>query len=159
VGFVVDRVALGQVFCKYFGFPCHFSFHQLLHTHHLSSGGGTIGQILADVPSGLSLTPPQEAKKEKLKQVFTELIVMFTLLAKIFSRRAQPHVVSYLVNVAILREGREYEVIVIFNFVNLFQIRVFSLTICFQKLAALILHRYPEPPNKIFYIPLFWKRK
>jgi hypothetical protein len=26
VGFVVDKVALGQVFSKYFGFPCQ-SFH------------------------------------------------------------------------------------------------------------------------------------
>jgi hypothetical protein len=30
--------------------------------HSSSSGAGTIGQILADVPSGLSLTPPQETK-------------------------------------------------------------------------------------------------
>jgi hypothetical protein len=29
-------------------------------TPHSSSGAGPIGQILADVPSGLSLTPPQE---------------------------------------------------------------------------------------------------
>jgi hypothetical protein len=28
--FVVDKVALGQVFAEYFGFPCQFSFHQLL---------------------------------------------------------------------------------------------------------------------------------
>jgi hypothetical protein len=28
--FVVDKVALGQVFSKYFGFPCQSSFHQLL---------------------------------------------------------------------------------------------------------------------------------
>jgi hypothetical protein len=28
--FVVDKVALGQVFSEYFGFPCQFSFHQLL---------------------------------------------------------------------------------------------------------------------------------
>jgi hypothetical protein len=34
VGFVVDKVALGQVFSEYFGFPCQFSFHLLLHTHH-----------------------------------------------------------------------------------------------------------------------------
>jgi hypothetical protein len=35
----------GQVFSKYFGFPCQSSFHQLLHNHpHLSSGAGTIGQ-------------------------------------------------------------------------------------------------------------------
>jgi hypothetical protein len=28
--FVVDIVALGKVFSEYFGFPCQFSFHQLL---------------------------------------------------------------------------------------------------------------------------------
>jgi hypothetical protein len=38
-------MALGQVFSKYFGFPCQSSFHQLPHNHyHLSSGAGTIGQ-------------------------------------------------------------------------------------------------------------------
>jgi hypothetical protein len=45
VGFVVDKVALGQVFSEYFGFPCQSSFHQFIHNHpHLSSGAGTIGQ-------------------------------------------------------------------------------------------------------------------
>jgi hypothetical protein len=43
---------------EYFDFPCQFSFHRLLHTHHLSTEAGTIEQIMADVPSGLSLTPP-----------------------------------------------------------------------------------------------------
>jgi hypothetical protein len=62
VGFVVDKVALWQVFSEYFGFPCQFSSHRMLHTH-LSSGAGTIGQTVADVPSGLSLTPPQEITK------------------------------------------------------------------------------------------------
>jgi hypothetical protein len=33
VGFVVDRVVLGQVFSEYFGFPCQSSFHQFLHHH------------------------------------------------------------------------------------------------------------------------------
>jgi hypothetical protein len=43
IGFVVDKVALGQVFSDYFGFPCQFSFHRLLHIHHhLSSGTGAI---------------------------------------------------------------------------------------------------------------------
>jgi hypothetical protein len=68
VGFVVDKVALEQLFSEYFGFPCQFSFHRLLHIHnhhHLSSGAGTIGQLVADVPSGLSLTSPQETKKQK----------------------------------------------------------------------------------------------
>jgi hypothetical protein len=64
LGFVVDKVALGQVFSEYFGFPCQFSFHRLLHTHHHpSSGSGIIGQLVVDVPNGLSLTPPQEIKK------------------------------------------------------------------------------------------------
>jgi hypothetical protein len=30
VGFVVDKVVLGQVFSEYFGFLCQFLFHQLL---------------------------------------------------------------------------------------------------------------------------------
>jgi hypothetical protein len=34
VGFVVDKVALEQVFSEYFGFPCQSSFHQFLHNHH-----------------------------------------------------------------------------------------------------------------------------
>jgi hypothetical protein len=70
VVFVVDKVALGQIFSDYFGFPCQFTFHRLLHTHHhLSSGAGTIGHLVADVPSGLSLTPPQETKKKNYSSV------------------------------------------------------------------------------------------
>jgi hypothetical protein len=34
VGFVVDKVALGQVFSEYFGFPCQSSFHQIFHHHN-----------------------------------------------------------------------------------------------------------------------------
>jgi hypothetical protein len=46
MGFVVYKVALGQVFSEYFfGFPCQSSFHQFLHNHHhLSSVAGTLGQ-------------------------------------------------------------------------------------------------------------------
>jgi hypothetical protein len=45
VGFVVDKVALGQVISDYFGFSCQSSFHQFLHNHpHLSSGAYTTGQ-------------------------------------------------------------------------------------------------------------------
>jgi hypothetical protein len=33
VGFVVDKAALGQVFSKYFGFPCQSSFHQFIYHH------------------------------------------------------------------------------------------------------------------------------
>jgi hypothetical protein len=38
VGFVVDKVALGQDFSKYFGFSCQSSFHQILHHHHNHPG-------------------------------------------------------------------------------------------------------------------------
>jgi hypothetical protein len=36
------------------------------HHHHLSSRAGTIGQTVADVSSGLSLTAPQETKRKEL---------------------------------------------------------------------------------------------
>jgi hypothetical protein len=65
---VVDKVTLGQVLSEYFGFLCQFSLHRLLHIHHhLSSMVGTIGQLIADVPSGLSLTPHQETKRNHHK--------------------------------------------------------------------------------------------
>jgi hypothetical protein len=65
VGFVVDKVALRQVFSAYFGFPCQFSFQRLLHTHYLSSGADAIGLLVADVPCVLSVTPLDETKKKR----------------------------------------------------------------------------------------------
>jgi hypothetical protein len=50
VGFVVDKVASGQVFSEYFGFPCqNRSFHQLLH-HHNHPGQLAEALRLADHP-------------------------------------------------------------------------------------------------------------
>jgi hypothetical protein len=34
VGFVVEKVALGQIFSESFGFPSQSSFHQILHPHN-----------------------------------------------------------------------------------------------------------------------------
>jgi hypothetical protein len=42
-----------------------FLFHQVSHIH-LSSGAGTIRQLVPDVPIGLSLTPPHETKKREI---------------------------------------------------------------------------------------------
>jgi hypothetical protein len=64
VGFVVDKVALGQVFADYFGFPCQFSFHQLLYNHHLSSGACTIGQKWPQY-LGIYFHPTNNKKKIK----------------------------------------------------------------------------------------------
>jgi hypothetical protein len=69
MGFVVDKVSPGKVFFEYFGVPCHFAFHRLLRTHHISPVAGATGQLLADLPSALSLTPPQKKRKEYLKEV------------------------------------------------------------------------------------------
>jgi hypothetical protein len=52
VGFVVDKVASGQFFSKYFGFPCqNHSFHQLLHCHHNHLGQVAEALRQADHPS------------------------------------------------------------------------------------------------------------
>jgi hypothetical protein len=50
VGFVVDEVAQGQVFGEYFIPP--IAPHS---SHHPTSGDGTIGQIVAYPPNGVSL--------------------------------------------------------------------------------------------------------
>jgi hypothetical protein len=61
VAIVVNKVALGQFFFQYFGFPCQFLFHQFFHNHHnLSSEAGTIGQEVATVPKA----PLHEFKKK-----------------------------------------------------------------------------------------------
>jgi hypothetical protein len=71
VGFVLHKVELEQVLSEYFGFPCQFSFQRLLRTSSSTSGAGTIGRVVADVPSGLSLTLSQETKKRKLLYMST----------------------------------------------------------------------------------------
>jgi hypothetical protein len=69
VGSVVDKVALGQVFSEYFGFPCQSSFHQLLHNHpHPSSGAGTIDQKWPQY-KGHSPTPLAIKKYNKEQQI------------------------------------------------------------------------------------------
>jgi hypothetical protein len=57
--FVWTKWHWGRVFYEYFGFPLQ-SVNQLLRAHHLSSGAGAMGQIVADVPS---LTAPKEILK------------------------------------------------------------------------------------------------
>jgi hypothetical protein len=40
----------------------------------LSSGAGTVDQLVVDVPTGLCVTPPQETKKQILRNVFSYLL-------------------------------------------------------------------------------------
>jgi hypothetical protein len=60
VGFVVDKVALGAGFLRVLRFILPTAPHS-----PSSSRAGTIGQSVADVPSGLSLSAPQETKKRQ----------------------------------------------------------------------------------------------
>jgi hypothetical protein len=46
VGFVVEEMALGQIFSEYFGFPCQ------------SPKAGTVGQLVVEVWTQLDSTPP-----------------------------------------------------------------------------------------------------
>jgi hypothetical protein len=63
---IAKRSGTRAGFLRVLQFPLQFSFHQLLHNHHLTFGAGTICQIVADAPSGLSLTPPHETNKAAL---------------------------------------------------------------------------------------------
>jgi hypothetical protein len=65
VGFVVDKVALGQVFSEYFGFPANH--HSIKFSIIIITRVSTIGHSVADVPSGPSLdsTPHYAEKKRK----------------------------------------------------------------------------------------------
>jgi hypothetical protein len=65
MGFVVDKVELGQVSSEYSSFPCQLSFHRLLHIHHhLSSGAVTIGQLVATFQVDSVLPHPKKLKKD-----------------------------------------------------------------------------------------------
>jgi hypothetical protein len=64
VGFMVDKVALGQVLFEYFRFPLPI-FIPPNSPSSQSPGAGTIGHSVADVPSGPSMnsTPHYTNKK------------------------------------------------------------------------------------------------
>jgi hypothetical protein len=76
VGFVVDKVTLGQVFSEYFGLPCQFSFHWLLHIHHPLSGAGTIGQLVATVSTNNgTMKKISESRESDLTRFVSECIL------------------------------------------------------------------------------------
>jgi hypothetical protein len=72
----VDKVALGQVFSEYFGFPCLIP-STAPHSSSIIRGWHN-RSVVADVPSGLSHTPPQEKKTNE-----TNLLVLFKINLKL----------------------------------------------------------------------------
>jgi hypothetical protein len=68
MGFVVNKAALGQVFSEYFGFPLPIITPISLSSQ--SPGAGTIGLLVAAVPSGPNWTPPPPPNYTNLKKKF-----------------------------------------------------------------------------------------
>jgi hypothetical protein len=69
-GICGGQCGTGTGFLQVLWFLCQFSFHRLLRSHHHpSSGAGSIGQIVTDVPSGISLTKPQEKRSYEIKYI------------------------------------------------------------------------------------------
>jgi hypothetical protein len=48
---MVDKVTLGQLFFKFFGFPCHFSYHQRF-ALVCRQGAGAVGPLVVGVSNG-----------------------------------------------------------------------------------------------------------
>jgi hypothetical protein len=64
-GFLVNTLALSQIFSYYFGFRGQFSFPQRPHTH-ASFVAGAINQLGANSHSELNLTPTNKHKKKNV---------------------------------------------------------------------------------------------
>jgi hypothetical protein len=68
VEFEVDKAELGQVL-SILRFPVPIIPPNAPHSS--SSGVGTVGQIVTDVPNGLILTPPKDTKKQYGVSIWT----------------------------------------------------------------------------------------
>jgi hypothetical protein len=67
VGFLVNKVALGQVFSDYFGFPCLIFIPPISPQSPSSIIWGWYNRpVVAAVPSGLSLTSLKIIKNKKI---------------------------------------------------------------------------------------------
>jgi hypothetical protein len=72
VEFLIDKVALGQVFSEYFGFPLPIFIPPIVPQSSSSSSSSVIWgwynrPVMAAVPSGLSLAPLRTIKNIKIK--------------------------------------------------------------------------------------------
>jgi hypothetical protein len=66
VGFVLDKMALGQVFSEYFGFPCQPHFIPPTSPSSQSPRTGTRGQYMAAVPRGPSMDSTSHNSNKKI---------------------------------------------------------------------------------------------
>jgi hypothetical protein len=68
VGFVVEKMAPGQVFSEYFGFPCQPHFIPPTSPSSQSTGTGIIGQYMATVRRGPSMDSTSHNSNKKKVQ-------------------------------------------------------------------------------------------
>jgi hypothetical protein len=128
-----------QVCSEYFSFPCRISFHWLLHTHHhLPSGAGTIGQIVADVPRGLYHPTPKNLKLTVRchltpRSIKLEALLRLLLCAKYWSN-------LYLKCISPLTQD---------------DISVFSIVINLHTTQTT--YRLTFHPGRLYLFPSFWR--
>jgi hypothetical protein len=85
VGFVVDKMAPGQFFSEYFGFPCQPQFIPPTSPFSQSPGTGKIGQYMAAVPRGHPIwTPPPTIRIKKKLHIFSR--TRWTLTALLWTQ-------------------------------------------------------------------------
>jgi hypothetical protein len=89
VGLVADKVVLGQVLTKNFGFPCQSSFHQFLHHHnHL-----TVGQMMnweEDSRGPMTILPWHLPRSRGKPQDTLAKIQMELFLSRVYSVNPTP---------------------------------------------------------------------
>jgi hypothetical protein len=75
--FVVDKVAPGQFSPGSSVSPANFHSTDCSIFIIYHPGAGIVGQLLADVQSGLRVASPQEAKKKKLKTGLCDTVISY----------------------------------------------------------------------------------
>jgi hypothetical protein len=110
IGFVVDTVALRQVFSEYFCSSCKSLFLRLrntYHHHHPSPGAGTIGQTVTDVPSGLISHHPDKPKNPIFQFTLPRGVYEVSSVSKAVAHyqvaSSADHVTGYCINTRLRR--------------------------------------------------------
>jgi hypothetical protein len=86
VGFVVDKIAPGQVFSEYFGFPCQLHFIPPTSPSSQSPGTGTIGQYMAAVPRGPSMDSTPQTSRRLLDDSHANTAIHLLQVVQVYCR-------------------------------------------------------------------------
>jgi hypothetical protein len=124
VGFVVGQSGTGQVFSKFFGFPCNrHSLHQLLHNHpHVSSGemynrpicGRSTGAYmnLGDQQRDLMGVKSHPTKKKNCTHAYHYIYIISILLRdnlRVFQIHTTPISLHLSITMALLSDINDFQ--------------------------------------------------